>query len=135
MLKLGVKTSKYANTDLYTSNPIDEAGHGTIRLSGLKYGFERGFKFYKVDVPAAWYNPDNERNGEHEKYVGPQCTKENQLTDWEEIEAFFNSCVYDPNVVEPEYDFDPPAPKRPEGLEPENENDPTDHGRFRVVTR
>ena len=46
MRKLGVKTSRYANTDLYTVNPIDAEGNGTIKLEGLKYGFERGFQFY-----------------------------------------------------------------------------------------
>ena len=51
MRKLGVKTSRYANTDLYTVNPIDAEGNGTIKLEGLKYGFERGFQFYKLDVP------------------------------------------------------------------------------------
>ena len=46
MRKLGVKTSTYANTELYTINPIDAEGNGTIKLDGLKYGFERGFRFY-----------------------------------------------------------------------------------------
>lgn len=91
MRKLGVKTSKYANTDLYTLNPINEKGEGTIKLDGLKYGFERGFQFYKLDVPKEWINP----TGEHEKTVLPMCTPETALTDWDEIEAYFNTCVED----------------------------------------
>ncbi|MBR5228495.1 MAG: hypothetical protein IKV96_01520 [Firmicutes bacterium] len=89
MKKLGVKTSRYANTELYTLNPINEAGEGTIKLSGLKYGFERGFQFYKLDVPKPWMNP----TGEFEKQVKPMCTPENRLTDWETIEAYFLTCV------------------------------------------
>ena len=54
MRKLGVKTSRYANTDLYTVNPIDAEGNGTIKLEGLKYGFERGVQFNKLDVPKEW---------------------------------------------------------------------------------
>ncbi len=89
MKKLGVKTSTYANTELYTLNPINEKGEGTIKLEGLKYGFERGFKFYRLDVPKEWMNP----TGEYEKQVKPMCTKENQLTEWDEIEAYFKTCV------------------------------------------
>ena len=89
MRKLGVKTSKYANTELYTVNPINELGEGTIKLDGLKYGFERGFQFYKLDVPKHWMNP----TGEFEKQVKPMCTPENRLTDWESIEAYFATCV------------------------------------------
>ena len=89
MRKLGVKTSRYANTDLYTLNHIDAEGNGTIKLDGLKYGFERGFQFYKLDVPKEWMNP----TGEFEKQVKPMCTKDSQLTDWAEIEAYFATCV------------------------------------------
>lgn len=89
MRKLGVKTSRYANTDLYTVNPIDVEGNGTIKLEGLKYGFERGFQFYKLDVPKEWLNP----TGEFEKLVKPMCTAETRLTDWDEIEAYFATCI------------------------------------------
>ena len=89
MRKLGVKTSTYANTELYTINPIDAEGNGTIKLDGLKYGFERGCRFYKLDVPKEWMNP----TGEFEKQVKPMLTDENKLTDWDEIEAYFKTCV------------------------------------------
>lgn len=89
MNKLGVKTSKYANTDLYTVNPINEQGEGKIELDGLKYGFERGFQFYKLDVPKEWLNP----TGEFEKQVKPMCNDENRLTEWDDIEAYFKTCV------------------------------------------
>ena len=69
MRKLGVKTSRYANTDLYTVNPIDAEGNGTIKLEGL--------------------NP----TGEFEKLVKPMCTAETRLTDWDEIEAYFATCI------------------------------------------
>ena len=91
MRKLGVKTSRYANTDLYTVNPINEQGEGTIKLDGLKYGFERGFQFYKLDVPKEWMNP----TGEFEKIVLPMCNAETALTKWEDIEAYFLTCVED----------------------------------------
>lgn len=89
MKKLGVKTSKYANTDLYTPDPIDEKGNGTIELSGLKYGFECGFKYYRLDVPKSWLCD----NGLHEKYIALLCTPESQLTTWEDIENYFYECV------------------------------------------
>ena len=89
MRKLGVKTSTYANTELYTLNPINEKGEGTIKLDGLQYGFERGFRFYKLDVPKEWMNP----TGEFEKLVKPMCNDESRLTDWDEIVAYFNTCV------------------------------------------
>ena len=89
MKKLGVKTSRYANTDLYTPDPIDEEGKGTIALEGLKYGFESGFQFYKLDVPKSWVCD----NGLHEKYIALLCTPESKLTDWDEIEAYFYECV------------------------------------------
>ncbi len=91
MRKLGVKTSTYANTELYTLNPINDKGEGTIKLDGLKYGFERGFKFWKLDVPKEWMNP----TGEFEKWVKPDLTEENRLTTWEDIEAYFLTCVED----------------------------------------
>ena len=69
MRKLGVKTSRYANTDLYTVNPIDAEGNGTIKLE--------------------WLNP----TGEFEKLVKPMCTAETRLTDWDEIEAYFATCI------------------------------------------
>ena len=65
MNKLGVKTSTYANTDLYTINPIDEKGTGTIKMEGLKYGFERGFRFYKLDVPKEWINQPEQGRRPH----------------------------------------------------------------------
>ncbi len=90
MNKLGVKTGRYANTELYTPDPIDDEGNGTIELDGLKYGFESGFQFYRVNVPRPWMNP----TGEFEKWVGLMCTKENRLNTWEEIEDYyFNECL------------------------------------------
>ena len=89
MNKLGVKTSNYANTELYTINPIDDKGNGTINIDGLKYGFERGFRFYKLDVPKEWMNP----TGEFEKRVKPMLIDENRLNTWEEIEEYFKTCV------------------------------------------
>ncbi len=91
MRKLGVKTSRYANTEFYTLNPINEKGEGTIPLDGLKYQFECGHKFYKIDVDKEWMNP----TGEFEKRVKPQINEENRLTTWEDIEAYFNTCVED----------------------------------------
>ena len=98
MKKLGVKTSRYANTDLYTPDPIDEEGNGTIELSGLKYGFESGFQFYKLDVPKSWLCD----HGLHEKYIALLCTNESRLTDWDEIEVYFYECVPDEDEDEEE---------------------------------
>ncbi len=89
MKKLGVKTGRYANTELYTPDPIDDKGNGTIKIDGLKYGFEQGFQFYRVDVPKSWLNP----TGEYEKYVKLLCTPESRMTDWDEIEKYFYECV------------------------------------------
>ena len=89
MRKLGVKTSKYANTELYARHPINDAGEGTIALDGLEYAFSLGHLFYKLDVPKDWMNP----TGEYEKRLKPDLNKENQLTDWEEIKAYFETCV------------------------------------------
>lgn len=89
MKKLGVKTSRYANTDLYTPDPIDDIAESTISVEGLKYGLECGFQFYKVDVPRSWVC----NHGIHEKYLNLLCTPETRMTDWDEIEAYFYECV------------------------------------------
>ena len=90
MRKLGVKTSKYANTELYTCVEIMGRPESTTKLDGLKYGFERNFQFYALDVPGDWiYNS----TGEYEKRVTPMCIPANRLTTWEDIEAYFATCT------------------------------------------
>ena len=96
MRKLGVKTSKYANTELYTLNPIDDEGNGTITMEGLKYAFESGFQFYKLEVPKFWTNP----TGEFEKFIRDFLTAENRIKSWEEAEAYFKTCVPDDDYTE-----------------------------------
>lgn len=98
MKKLGVKTSRYANTDFYTPEPINAEGEGAITVEGLKYGFESGFQFYMLEVPKKWINP----TGEYEKFIKHLCTNENRLRDWEKIEAYFAECVPDPDLTEEE---------------------------------
>ena len=96
MRKLGVKTSKYANTELYTLNPIDDQGTGTIALDGLKYAFESGFQFYKLEVPKPWINP----TGEYEKFIRDFCNPDTRINSWEEAEAYFMTCVPDEDYTE-----------------------------------